>query len=70
MQALGLNTVVFDNDARAADDLAGVALTVDLAETGPGAEDLRVSDLDEVALVLRAESFDELDVFCFRVGFN
>ena len=62
MQALGLNTVVLDDDARAADDLARVALTVDLAETGPGAEHLRVSDLDQVDLVLRAEGLDELDV--------
>ena len=56
MQALGLNTVVLDDDARAADDLARVALTVDLAETGPGAEDLGVSDLDQVDLVLSAET--------------
>ena len=62
VQALGLDTVVLDDDARAADDLAGVALAVDLAETGPGAEDLRVTNLDEVDLVLRAKSLDELDV--------
>ena len=67
MQALGLNTVVLDDDARAADDLARVALTVDLAETSPGAKDLRVTDLDQVDLVLRTESFDQLDVLGFRV---
>ena len=65
MQALGLNTVVLNDDARAANDLARVALTVDLAETGPGAEHLRVSDLDQVDLVLRAEGLDELDVLGF-----
>ena len=62
VKTLGLNTVVLDDNARAADDLARVALTVDLAETSPGAEHLRVSDLDQVDLVLRAESLDELDV--------
>ena len=62
MQALGLNTVVLDDDARAADDLARVALTVDLAEAGPGTEDLGVTDLDEVDLVLGTESLNELDV--------
>ena len=62
MQALGLNTVVLDDDARAADDLARVALAVDLAETGPGAEDLGVTDLDERDLVRGAEGLDELDV--------
>lgn len=41
-----LGTVVLDDDARAADDLAGVALTVDLAQASPGAEHLRVTDLD------------------------
>lgn len=35
VEALRLLTVVLDNDARAADNLPGVALTVDLAETGP-----------------------------------
>ena len=62
MEALGLNTVVLDDDARAADDLARVALAVDLAETNPGAEDLGVTDLNEVNLVLSAKSLDELDV--------
>ena len=62
VKTLGLNTVVLDDNARAADDLARVALTVDLAETGPGAEHLRVTDLDQVDLVLRAEGLDELDV--------
>ena len=66
MQTLRLNTVLLDDDARAADDLARVALTVDLAETGPGAEHLRVSDLDQVNLVLRAEGLDELDVLRLR----
>lgn len=66
VEALGLDAVVLDDDARAADDLARVALAVDLAETGPGAEQLRVGDLDEVDLVLRAERLDELDVLRLR----
>lgn len=62
MEALGLDAVVLDDDARAANDLARVALTVDLAETSPGAEDLGVANLDEVDLVLSTEGLDELDV--------
>lgn len=70
MEALRLDTVVLDDDARAANDLAGVALTVDLAETSPGTEDLGVTDLDEVDLVLGAESLNELDVLGLRAGLD
>ena len=66
VKTLGLNTVVLDDNARAADDLAGVALTVDLAEASPGTEDLRVTNLNEVDLVLGAEGLDELDVLGLR----
>ena len=66
VETLGLNAVVLNDDARAADDLAGVALTVDLAETSPGTEDLGVTDLDERNFVRRAECLDELDVFGLR----
>ena len=66
VETLALGTVVLDDDARAADDLAGVALTVDLAETSPGTEQLGVGDLDEVDLVLSAESLNELDVLGLR----
>ena len=51
METLGLDAVVLNDDARAADDLAGVALTVDLAKTGPGTEHLGVTDLYNVMSV-------------------
>ena len=70
MKTLGLNTVVLDDNARAADDLARVALTVDLAETSPGTEDLGVTDLDEVNLVLSTEGLDELDVLGLSAGLD
>ena len=70
METLGVAAKVLDNDAGAADDLAGVSLTVDLAETSPGAEDLGVSDLDEVDLVLGAEGLNELDVLGLSAGLN
>ena len=38
VKGLALGSVVLDDDARALDDLAGVALGIDLAETGPLAE--------------------------------
>lgn len=70
MHGLGLLAVVADDDARAADDLPGVALAVDLAETDPLAELLGVLNLDQVDVVLSAESLDELGVvgFVARLG--
>lgn len=70
MHALTLDTVVLDDDARATNNLAGVAFTVNLAETGPGSEDLGISDLDQVDLVLGAESLNELDVLSLSAGLN
>ena len=70
METLRLDTVVLDDDARAADDLAGVALTVDIAKAGPGTEDLGVTDLDEVDLVLSAEGLNELDVLGLSAGLD
>jgi hypothetical protein len=57
---LGLLTPVLDDNARAVDDLAGVTLTVKLAETDPLAEHLSIGNLDEGDLVLGAQSNDEL----------
>ena len=70
MHALALLPKVLDDDARAADDLARVTLTVDLAQTGPGAKNLRVSDLDQVDLVLGAKSLNELDVLGLSAGLD
>ena len=70
VQDLAVSTVVLDDDARAANDLAGVTLLVDFAEASPGAEDFRVSNLDEVDFVLGAESLDKFEVFCLGVGFD
>lgn len=70
VKALRLDTVVLNDDARAANDLARVALAVDFAQAGPGAEHLRVTDLDEVDLVLCAERLDELNVLGLRARLN
>ena len=70
VQALAVSTVVLDDDTRAANDLAGVTLLVDLAETSPGTEDLGVTDLDEVNLVLSTEGLDELDVLGLSAGLD
>jgi hypothetical protein len=65
---LGLLTPVLDDNARAVDDLAGVALTVNLAETSPLAELLAIRDLDERNLVLGAQGNDELLVRLLLAG--
>mgnify|MGYP007076337086 CR=1 FL=1 len=62
VQALRVLAVVADDHARAANNLPGVALTVDLAKTSPSAEGLGVRDLEEVDVVLVAESLNQLDV--------
>lgn len=62
VQGLAVLTVVGDGDARAGNDLAGVSLLVDLAETDHLAELLVLGDLDEVDVVLVAETLDQLDV--------
>lgn len=68
LEAGSLGTVVGDDDARAADDLAGLAVAVDLRETSPLAEDLGVRDLDELDVVLGAEGLNELRVLSYGVS--
>lgn len=70
LEASGLGTVVGDDDARAADDLAGLALTVDLGKTGPLAKNLGVGDLDELNVVLSAEGLDKLRVLGLGDGLD
>lgn len=70
MKTLRLNTIVLDDDASATNDLARIALTVNLAKTSPGAKDFGVSDLDQVDFVLSTESLDEFDVFSLSTGLD
>ena len=70
VETLGLGTIIFDNDTRAADDLAGVTLLVDLAETSPLTENLRVADLNQVDLVFGTEGLNQLDVLGFGTGLD
>ena len=70
VQSLGLNTIVLDDYARAANDLTGVTLTVDFAKTSPGTKDLSISNLDEVDFVLGAESLNELQILRFSDGLD
>lgn len=64
-----LLTPITDNNARAVNDLAGVTLTVQNAETGPFAQHLSVGDLDQGDLVLGAKSDDEFLVGFLLAGF-
>ena len=56
VESLGLLTVVGDADARAGNDLAGVTLGIDLAETSPLTELGGVRDSHHVDAVLGAET--------------
>lgn len=66
VHALALLSEILHDNARAANNLARVTLTVDFAEPRPCAEGLRVRDLDEVGRLLGAERLDELEVFSLR----
>jgi hypothetical protein len=46
MKPLALNAILLDHNARAPDDLTGIAFPVDLAKPCPGSEVLGVSNLD------------------------
>lgn len=70
MPPLRLCTVLLNNDTRTPNNLTGVALPVDLAKSGPGSKNLRISDLDEGDGVSSAEGFDELDVFGLSAGLD
>lgn len=70
VHGLRLFTKVLDNDAGAGNNLTGVTLTVDLAETGPLTELLSIGDLDQVDVVLSAKSLDKLDVLLLSAGLN
>jgi hypothetical protein len=75
VETLALNTVFLDDDARASDDFARVALTVDLAETSPGTENLGISNLtlSSVHITMRNvmnTNLDEVDLVLSAKSLN
>ena len=70
METLALGTIVLYNDTRAANNLTGVTLLVDFAKTSPLAENLRVTDLDQVDLVFGTEGFNQFDVLGLGTGLD
>lgn len=70
MKALTFNAVIFDDNTAAANNLSRIPLLVNLAETGPGSELLRVRDFDEVDFMFGAEGLNEFDVFGFRASLD
>jgi hypothetical protein len=70
VETLALGTIVLDDDTRAANDLAGVTLLVDLAKTSPLTENLRVTDLNQVDLVFGTEGLNQLDVLGLVTGLD
>lgn len=70
MKALTLDTVIFDDDAGAADNLSGITVTVNLAEPNPGAQLFCVRDFDEVDFMFGAESLNEFYVLGFGTSLH
>ena len=68
MRLTRLLSVILDDDARASDDLSGSSIPVDLAKADPLSESFWVTNLDEVDLVLGAESLNELGVLGLGAG--
>lgn len=70
VKTLALGTIVLDDDTRAANNLTGVTLLVDLAETSPLTKNLRVTNLNQVDLVFGTESLNQLDVLGLVTGLD
>lgn len=70
METLTLDTNILHYDAGTPNDLAGVSLPVDLAQSSPGTEDLCISDLDQADVVLGAKGLNELDVLRLRTSLD
>ena len=62
VEGLAFDSVVLDNDARAADDLSGGAFRIELAQTGPFAEGHLRVNLHQMDLVVSAKCLDEFTV--------
>lgn len=64
LSSLGVLTPVGDDNTRSTNNLSGVTLSVELAQTSPLTELLGIGDLDkgDLLLGLVAESLDELEV--------
>jgi hypothetical protein len=66
---LALFTPIPNNNAAAVDDLSGISLAVEHAQTGPLAQHLSIGDLDQGDLVLRAQRDDEFLIRFLFAGF-
>jgi hypothetical protein len=70
MTSLGVFSVLLDNNAGTTNNLASISIAVNLAETCPFAQDLRVSDLNEGNGMGGAKCLDELDILRLRASLN
>ena len=70
VETLAVGTIVLHNDTRAANNLTGVTLLVDLTKTCPLTENLRVTDLNQVDLVFGTEGLNQLDVLGLGTGLD
>lgn len=70
MESLGVSTEILNDNTAAANDLAGVTLTIDFAETSPGTKNFGISDLDQVGTMLRAKGLNKLDVFSLSASLD
>jgi hypothetical protein len=61
-QSLRLLAIILDNNTRGADDLPCIALTINDTQSGPFAQFLAISNLDQVDVVFGTEGFDEFVV--------
>ena len=70
MESLALNTILLNHDAAAPYDLSRVSLTIDLAKPSPSAKDFRITNFNEVYLVLSTERLNEFNILSLRAGLD
>ena len=67
-QVLALIAVLADDSARARDNLLGITVLVNLAQTSPLTQLLGIGDLDQGNAVLSAQGLDQADVLSLVAG--
>ena len=70
VKSLTVGTIILYDNTSTANNFTGVALLVDFAETSPLTENFRVTDLDQVDLVLGTEGLNQFDVLGLGTSFD
>lgn len=70
MKPLTFHTILLNDNTSAADDLSGIALSINLTQSSPSSKQFCVGNFNEIDFVFSAEGFNEFDVFGLSTGLN